>query len=157
MSSLVHMHLDGVEGESTRKDHKGEIEIRTWHWGVTATGSGGGSGTATGKAKPGDFVFVHRYDKASPILAKKCASGTRIPTAKMSQRRSGDKQQDFLVITLKDVLVTSCQVASSDGDIMEEVTLAYAEVDISYSPQDNKGSLGTAVTFGWNVKTGKVT
>lgn len=157
MSSLVQLHLDGVEGESTRKDHKGEIEIRSWHWGVAATGSGGGSGTATGKAKPGDFVFIHSYDKASPILAKKCASGTRIALAKVSQRRSGDKQKDFLVITLKDVLVTSCQVASSDGDTVEEVTLAYAEVDISYSPKDSKGGLGAAVTFGWNVKTGKVT
>jgi type VI secretion system secreted protein Hcp len=150
------MHLDGVEGESTRKDHKGEIEISSWHWGVATSSSMGGSGTSAGKAKPGDFVFTHTYDKSSPILAKKCASGVRIPVARVSQRRAGDRQKDFLVITMKDVLVTSCQVASS-GDILEEVTLAYAEIEISYSPQDDKGRLGTAVTFGWNVKTGKVT
>jgi type VI secretion system secreted protein Hcp len=154
---LVHLRLDGIAGESTRKDHKGEIELTSWSWGVAAS-TGGGTGSARGKAQPGELVFTHVYDKASPILANRCASGTRVATGTLSQRRSGDKQKDYLVIVLRDVLVTSCRTAWTEGgDVVEQVSLTYAEIDVSYAPQDDKGRLGSRVTFGWNVKTGKVT
>jgi type VI secretion system secreted protein Hcp len=157
MSSLVHVRFDGVDGESTRKDHKGEIEITSWSWGVTNAKSGS-SGSSASKAQPGDFVFTHQYDKASPVLAKRCASGTHIPTATLSQRRRGDKQKDFLIITLHDVLISSCNVSwTEDGDVVEQVSVTYGEIGISYSPQDDKGGLGAPVTFGWNIKTAKIT
>ena len=53
--------------KSTHKDHKGEIEVLAWSWGLsnaTAVTAGGGSGK--GKAEPGEVSFMHSYDKASP-------------------------------------------------------------------------------------------
>ncbi len=59
MSSDSHIKFDGVDGESTHKDHKGEIAVCPGA-GVSqqpSALSGGGSGK--GKAIPSDFSFTH--------------------------------------------------------------------------------------------------
>ena len=47
MAIDTHIKFDGVEGESTHKDHKGEIEVLSWSWGVNNVSLG------TGRALPG--------------------------------------------------------------------------------------------------------
>lgn len=157
MAIQIHLKIPGIEGEATHRGHEKEIDVRSWAWGVdnpSKPGTGGGGGA--GKAVPHDLVFTHAYDKASPLLAKSCAKGTHLATATLSARKAGKGQQDFLVITLKDVLVTSLSVYGDD-DIGESVALAYGGIDVVYKPQDAKGGLGPGVGFDWNVKTNKVT
>ena len=159
MASDTHIKFDGVEGESTHADHKGEVEVLSWSWGVSnASSSASGGGSGRGKANPGDFHFQHIYDKASPVLAKKCAQGVHFPTVVVTSRKSGEGQKDFLKITMKEVFVTSVQPSgSSQGDLMESISVTYGSIDFSYKPQDAKGGLGGEVKFGWDVKTTKVT
>src|SRR4051812_42557661 len=104
MSSDATIKFDGIDGESVKP--KGEIDVLSWTWNVSqpsASASGGGSGK--GKALPGDFQFAHLYDKASPVLAKHCVSGKHFPTMKLTARKAGEGQQDFLVVTLKEVFI----------------------------------------------------
>jgi len=158
MSSDTHIKLDGVEGESDHKDHKGEIELLTWTWGVANPSNPTGGGSGKGKATPGEFSFLHLYDKASPVLAKKCAQGVHFPTVVVTSRKSGDGQKDFLKITLKEVFINSVEPsASKGGDISERVSMSYGEIEFAYKPQDGKGGLGGEVKFGWNVKTTNIT
>lgn len=153
-----HIKFDGVEGESTHKDHKGEVEILSWTWGVSNTSLASGTGSGKGKANPGDLHFMHSYDKASPVLAKKCAQGVHFPTVVITSRKAGEGQKDFLKITMKEVFITSVQPSgSSAGDIMESVSMSYQSIDFAYKPQDEKGGLGGEVKFGWNVKTTQIT
>jgi len=153
MSSDFHIKFDGVEGESSHKDHKGEIEILAWSWGVnqaSSANSGGGSGK--GKANAQDFHFTHRYDKASPVLAKHCVSGKHFGSMKLTARKAGEGQKDYLVITLKEVFITSTQPGGSQGgDVLEQVACSYKDVEFEYKVQDDKGGLSGAVKFGWNV------
>jgi|SRR5689334_10070538 len=152
MSIDAHIKFDGVEGESTHKDHKGEIEVLAWNWNVSQPAGPSGGGQGKGKGIPGDFSFSHVYDKASPILAKKCASGVHFPTAKLTARKAGEGQKDFLIVTMKEVFVTSVNPGgSSGGDIHEQVSCTYKDIEFEYKPQDDKGALGGAVKFGWNV------
>ncbi|WP_088281359.1 type VI secretion system tube protein Hcp [Ideonella sp. A 288] len=160
MATDTHIKFDGVDGEATHADHKGEIEILSWTWGVSNVNAGGtsGGGSGKGKATPNDFNFLHTYDKASPILAKKCAQGVHFPSVVLTARKSGEGQKDFLKITLKEVFITSVQPSgSSQGDIVESVSMSYASVDFAYKAQDDKGALGGDVKFGWNVKTTTIT
>lgn len=151
MSSDATIKFDGIDGESAKP--KGEIDVLAWNWGVTQpSGAAGGGGSGKGKAVPGDFYFTHLYDKASPVLAKHCVSGKHFPTAKLTARKAGEGQQDFLVITLKEVLITGVRPGgSSGGDVMEQVTCSYKDVEFAYKPQDDKGALGGEVKFGWDV------
>ena len=158
MAIDTHIKFDGVEGESTHADHKGEVEVLSWTWGVVNASLVSGSGSGKGKATPGDLHFVHRYDKASPVLAKKCAQGVHFKEVIMTARKAGEGQKDFLKVTLKEVFITSVQPSgSSGGDISESVSMSYGSVDFAYKPQDAKGGLGGEVKFGWDTKTTKIT
>ncbi len=158
MNIDTHMKLTDIDGEATHKDHKGETELLSWTWGVSNAASISGGGSGRGKAQGGDFSFTHRYDKASPILAKKCIQGAHIKEVILTSRKAGEGQKDFLKCTMKEVFITSVQPASGgDGSIIENVSLSYADIGFEYKPQDDKGALGGPVKFGWNVKTTEVT
>jgi type VI secretion system secreted protein Hcp len=158
MASDNHIKFDGVDGESTHADHKGEIELLSWTWGVSNASNVAGGGSGKGKAQPQDFHFTHAYDKASPILAKKCAQGVHFKEVVMTSRKSGEGQKDFMKVTMKEVFITSAQPSSGgDGAIMESISMSYGSIDFSYKPQDDKGGLGGEVKFGWNIKTTVVT
>jgi len=158
MAIDTHIKFDGVEGESTHQDHKGEVEVLSWSWGVSNASLAAGGGSGKGKATPGDLSITHRYDKASPVLAKKCAQGVHFPTVTMTSRKSGEGQKDFLKVTMKEVFITSVQPSGgSGGDILESISMSYGSVDFAYKPQDEKGGLGGEVKFGWDVKTTKIT
>jgi len=154
----THLKLDGVEGESTHESHKGEIELLSWNWNVTNASAIAGGGSGKGKATPGELHFAHTYDKASPVLAKKCAQGVHFKEATITARKSGEGQKDFLKVVLKEVFITSvAPAAASGGDIFENVSMSYGSIDFAYKPQDDKGGTGGEVKFGWNVKTTAIT
>jgi len=154
MSTDSHIKFDGVEGESTHKDHKGEIDVLSWSWNVSNNTSLAGGGSGKGKANPGDFVFTHTYDKASPVLAKQCASGKHFKTVKLSARKAGEGQKDFLVVSMKEVFITAVSPSGGHGgEIIENVAFTYKDIEFEYKAQDDKGGLGGAVKFGWDVAT----
>jgi type VI secretion system secreted protein Hcp len=155
MSIDCHMKLDGVTGESTHKDHKDEIDILSWSWGVSNQSSvSAGSGSGKGKAQAMELHLVHHYDKSSPVLAKSCASGKHFKDATITCRKAGEGQLDFLKITLKQVMVTQVSPAGNSGaDVIESFGISYEDIEFEYKPQDDKGKLGGAVKFGWNIST----
>ncbi|BDI04865.1 Hcp family type VI secretion system effector [Sphaerotilus microaerophilus] len=154
MTIDCHIKFDGVTGEATHKDHKGEIEVLSWSWGASNASGLAGGGSGMGKGSASDFNFMHKYDKASPVLAKQCASGKHFPTVVMTARKSGEGQKDFFKVSMKEVFITSVQPSgSSGGEIMESVSMSYKDIEFSYKPQDDKGGLGGEVKFGWNLAT----
>ena len=86
-STDSHIKFDGVEGESTHKDHKGEIEVLSWTWGVSQAAGLARRRLGQGQGDAREFTFIHRYDKASPVLAKYCALGQAL------QGRQADRAQ----------------------------------------------------------------
>ena len=158
MATDTHIKFEGVDGESSHQDHKGEIEILSWSWGVHNASALSGGGSGKGKAEAQDFHFTHLYDKASPNLAKKCAQGVHFPTVVLTARKTGEGQKDFLKCTMKEVLITSVQPSGSQGgDVIEAVSMSAKEIEFGYKAQDDKGALGGEVKFGWNLGTTKIT
>jgi len=154
MSIDSHLKLAGVSGEATQKDHKDEIELLSWSWGVSNESYTTGGGSGKGKAQPGMLTIMKRTDKASPVIAKHCVAGKHFADAVLTSAKSGDGQKDFLKVTFKEVFIVNYQVSGSTGaDLVESVSMSYADVELGYKPQDDKGGLGGEVKFGWNVKT----
>jgi type VI secretion system secreted protein Hcp len=150
----THMKMPDVPGEATHKDHKDWIEILSWSWGVSNAASIAGGGSGRGKAVGSNLSFMHKYDKASPVLAKQCIAGKHFPEVTMTARKAGDGQKDFMKVTMKEVFITGVQPSSGgDGSIVENVTLSYGQIAFEYKPQDDKGGVGGPVSFDWNVKT----
>ena len=152
------LKLDGIDGESTDRSHRNEIELLSWSWGMTnETPASGGGGSGVGRATPQALLFVHRYDKASPLLARLAANGRHVRSAVLSARRSGAGQRDFLVVTLQELNVTAVQMSDNGDGPLEQVALRFAEIGFSYVPQTPRGTAGAPVTMNWNVRTTQVT
>jgi type VI secretion system secreted protein Hcp len=143
------LKIEGVESESTDSKHKGEIELESYSWGETQSGTAGhGGGQGAGKVQPQDFHFVKRVDKSSPVLFIACATGTPYKTAVLTARKAGVGQQEYLKITMEEVLVSSYQLGgsgSSDVVPMEQVSLNFSKLEMSYKEQKPDGSLGGEV------------
>src|SRR5436190_13630096 len=133
------LKIDSIEGESGDHKHKNEIQLESWSWGETQSGthaSGGGGGA--GKVSMQDFHFVMKVNKASPKLALACATGEHIKKATLTCRKAGKEQQEFLKVTLSDLLVSSYQTGgSAHGDILpvDQISMNYAKVEWEYKEQ----------------------
>lgn len=153
------LQISGVEGESTDAKHKGWIDVDSWSWGETNSGSAhAGSGAGAGRVAIQDLFFTTQVSTASPKLFLACASGQHLKEARLVARKSlGKAQHEFLTWTFSDVLVTGYQTggAAPDTEPHDQVSLTFAKLTVEYRPQKADGSLGAAVTAGWDVKANK--
>ena len=109
---------------------------------------------AVGKGQAQDLHFTKKYDRASPNISKNCISGKHFKDATISMSIAGGSQEDFLVIKLKEVYITSHQVtAGAGGEVTDSVSMAYADIEYAYKPQKPDGSLGGEVKFGVDQRT----
>jgi len=158
MASGIFAKIGNIKGESLDSKHKGEVELLSWSWGVAQSGTmahGGGGGS--GKASFHDFNFTHHIDKASPVLLKACATGEHIKEATITVRKAGKGQQEFLIIKMNDVIITSVDL-SGTGDAptsAAHVALQFAKVDLEYKPQKADGSLDAGLHFKYDIKGNK--
>jgi type VI secretion system secreted protein Hcp len=158
MASSIFAKIGDIKGESLDSKHKGEVEVLSWSWGVAQSGTmahGGGGGE--GKATFQDFNFTHHVDKASPVLMKACATGEHIKEATITVRKAGKGQQEFLIIKMNDVIITSVDL-SGTGDApasAAHVALQFAKVDLVYKPQKADGSLDAGIHFKYDIKGNK--
>ena len=142
-----------VEGESQDSKHKGEIELESWSFGVSNSSSVlGGSRAGAGKSVPGDFTATKKSDKSTPRLAQAVAMGDHFKSAIITVRKAGSTQQEYLTITLSDVFVSSYQAgAAGSGALpMESIALNYSKLVQEYKEQKADGSLGKAISLGYD-------
>jgi type VI secretion system secreted protein Hcp len=153
------LKLEGIDGESTDHKYKGSIDVESWSWGETQSGThhaGGGGGA--GKVAMQDFHFVMKVSKASPKLMLACADGEHIKKAELTCRKAGKEQQEYLKITMKDLLVSSYQTGGSGhADIVpvDQISMNFSAIEIEYKEQKPDGTLGGATKAGWDVKANK--
>jgi type VI secretion system secreted protein Hcp len=151
------LEIDGIKGESADKKHKDTIDIESFSWGVSQQGthsSGGGGGA--GKVSFSDITVTKLIDKSSPLLFKRVATGQHIKKAVLFVRKAGGQQQEYMKITLEDVLVSSYKTApskSSDSVPLEQVSLNFSKIEFSYAPLKPDGSLGAPLISTYDLKS----
>ncbi len=152
------LKIDGIPGESRAKGHENQIEIHSFSWGATNSGSAARTGgAAAGKVTFSDFSFAKLLDKSSPLLLQAVATGKRVPTVTLFAVRAGEGSQEYMKITLSDVLISSYQNsgASGGGGPQDSFSVNFAKISFDYKPQKPDGSLDTAVHGGWDLKANK--
>ena len=156
MASDIFAKLGDIKGESTDSKHKDEIEVLSYSWGVTNAGSmAHGSGGGEGKSTFHDLSFVHKIDKASPILMQACANGTHIKEATITHRKAGKGQQEYLIVKLNDVIITGVTHGGSGDGSTENISMAFSKVAYEYKPQKPDGSLDAGIIFKYDLKAQK--
>lgn len=156
MASDMFLDLgDTIKGESKDKIYGGKIDILGWNWGMSQSGTfheGGGGGA--GKVNIQDISITKNVDTASVNLMLYCAKGNHFEEGKLICRKSGGEQVEYLVISMKKIMVTNISTGGTPGEdtLTETVTLNFAEVSVEYIEQMDDGSGGATVGFGWNIE-----
>ena len=152
------LKVDGIEGESTDAKHTNEIDVQSWSWGETQTGTfAGGGGGGAGKVSMQDFHFTMTVNKATPKLMLACATGQHIGKAVLACRKAGGEQQEYMIVTMSDLLVSSYQTGGSQGDLVpvDQISLNFSKIEIEYKPQTQKGAVSGPVKVGYDLKLNK--
>ena len=137
------LKIDGIQGESKADGHKDEIDIESFSWGETQSGTSAvGGGGGAGKVSMQDFHFTMPVNKASPALFLACAQGDHIKNAILTCRKAGRDQQEFMKVTMNDVLVSSFQIGGAGGVVpTDQISLNFAKIEVEYKEQDATGKL----------------
>jgi len=125
------MFIDGIEGESQQE--AGAIDVMSFSWGIQSpVGAPTGGGGGAGKVSFQELNVSKPLDKSSAALMKSCATGQHLPSVKLVARKAGGKQQEYLIVTLKDVVITSFAPAGSTGSDKptESVSLDYGRIEM---------------------------
>ena len=118
-SAAGYMKISGIEGESTDKGHKDQIDILSWSWGESQREAA--SGMATGKRQHKPLEITKRVDKSSPKLQQANADGSAIPSMTVYLPKQGGSSTGYLTYELKNVIVTSYQTSrGSSGTLPTE-------------------------------------
>ena len=141
------LKLDGIEGEATQRDHRGEIELLSWSWGEQRDARRRWRRRrGSGRAKAQSLLLVHRWStRPRPCCMQLRGHRPAVANAALSARnRSGAGTRDFLKITLKEVLVTGIQMADNGDGPVEQITLSFGEIGFDHTPQTAPRRRGNA-------------
>ena len=142
-----------VTGEASDADHKGEIDVVSWSWGIQGS-TDVATGQAAAKAKLTELRIVKRIDRSSPVLMQLARNNKITESATLTMRKAGTTQLTFFKIELKKVRVTAVNlqsentVGATSTDLVERVNLGFEHVTVTYTPQGMTGAKGGGdVTF----------
>lgn len=156
MAVDMFLNIDTIKGETTDKVHSKttDMDLLSWSWGVSNSGTahvGGGAGA--GKANFQDISVTKYVDSASHALLGACATGEHFAKAKLTVRKAGKTQLEYIIIELEEVLITSVSTGGSGGEdrLTENVSLNFAKIKFSYTPQKADGTLGDVLPFTYDI------
>ena len=141
----IYLKLDTIKGESSDLAHKEWVEVYGFQEGVSST-SVVGIGAGSGKAIFQDLKIVKHIDRSTPQLYLMAASGRHLSSASLDLMTN---EKLSFTITLNDVAITSVTNTMQDGNVQEEVHIAFA--GIIFEVRENNVSTKS----GWDLRNNK--
>ncbi len=129
------MKIDGIDGESQAKDHKGEIDVLSWSWGETTATGATGERLSQPSMGAGTLTIVKTVDRASPKLQAMHRSKARIPSMTVSLPPDSTTGT-YMKYELKNVMITSYSTGGTPDRPTEEVAFSYNKIQFQYDKRD---------------------
>ena len=142
------LKLTGVTGEAQDSDHKGEIQVVSWSWGLQAPAGMGGSVATAGRTALEELIVTKRVDRSTPTLMQFVRNHKVVSSALLTVRKAGSTPLEYLRVELSNVRITSIRTHSDSADLTEEIHLGGTKIKVVYTPQSSQGGKGGGeVTF----------
>jgi type VI protein secretion system component Hcp len=158
-SGLAFVTIDGIQGESTRTGHEGQIEGSNFSQTFRlALVTGGGAGGGVGKPTLGPVVFEKPQGPASIKLLKALLSGQILPKVFIDFSAVGADGKSAVTyrITLLSVNVVGLNEKSVAGALVDEVQLSFVSgIWEVFDPADSTSFDGTTGKVNLLAPTGK--
>jgi len=154
MAVDMFLKCKGLEGEAQDKEHKDEIDVLAWSWGASNSGTSHvGAGAGAGKVNVQDLSVTKWVDKSSTALLLACCNGKHFPEMTLTVRKAGEKPLEYIVMIIKECLITSVSTGGSGGEdrLTENVSINFATVEATYTPQKPDGGADAVKRFGWDI------
>ncbi len=143
------MDIDGVPGQATEKNHKNWVVCEAVQFGVARQVSSPDGRSLPGAPAFSEITLTRRMDISSPDLFLRAAGGQSAPEAVIELTNSAGTV--VLRIVLKDVAVTSYNVAASNQEIMEEIKVTYSKITMTYFAIGADGKVAGQISKTWDV------
>jgi type VI secretion system secreted protein Hcp len=158
MASEYFLKLEGsnFDGESVKLDKN--IDIMSWSWSEqNGAAVATGKGLSAGKVSASDMAINFRINRATPYIIKACANGEHLKSATITCRRAGTDPQDYLIMTLSPVVISSYSTSGSEGDDlpMDAISLCFGKLEYKYAPQKADGKLDKQIPISYDYATAK--
>jgi len=142
--------LGTIKGEAQDSQHKGEIDVLGWSWGMQGRPSLGG-GSPTGKATMHELKITKRVDSASTGLMLALRTNDVIQKAVLTLRKAGKTQLEYMKITIEQGRVMSLTIdggsPSGTAEEVERVSFSFNKIDVTYVPQGSDGQPQGGMSF----------
>ncbi len=157
----IFLHLEGkqtgvIKGESNVPEHPEEIEISDWSWGMTGSAALGGAGASVRTALS-ELRLGKGADRSTTQLMSVMRSNEVIKKAVLTVRKAGAVPPiDYFIITIQNGRITSHTVGTLAPDspiLVETFSIAFEDIEVTYTPQQGSGSKSAQLSFRTSVKS----
>lgn len=155
MPSSMYIKFEGVDGEAEDKDHKGWSDILSFCQGQSLPTGATGPTRRRGDVLMEDIVVVKELDKASPKLAEAVCRGKVFPRVEIhvTAAYTDAGRVTYYAYDLKNVLISSYRISGGQSEDvpMEEISLGFEEMKVTYTEIDETGASKGNVEYEWKV------
>ncbi len=148
------LKIDGIEGECADPAHKRELRIVTFSKAVSNPHERGG-GMPISAPVCDDVRFTMRVDRAYTGLLIASMQNQLLKKVILTCRKAGKDAREYLIITLSDVMVSSCRLTGSPDSNpipMLHFSLNFAQIQEEYRAQKGIGTLGGSLMYSYTLK-----
>jgi type VI secretion system secreted protein Hcp len=153
-----YLKFEGIEGEATERAYLGWSELTAFSQGYSSSAAVVGATRRRAIVNVEDLTCVKALDKSSPKLAEAALKGKVFPKVEIHMTRmlAGKGAQSYYMYELKNARISSYNISSSGNEVpMEEITISFAEIKVTYTEYDNRGNKKGNVEYSWKVEAGK--
>ena len=124
------------------------MELGVAQTGLRLVRAGGGASTA--RTDITDIAITKFVDESSPALFRYCARGEHLPEVTLDVEEEANRR---LQIRMTDVIITSIQVAGTEGGrSTEQLSLSFERVELEYqSVVSDQAKVEAVPVFAWNL------
>ncbi|MCO8121106.1 type VI secretion system tube protein Hcp [Stieleria sp. TO1_6] len=157
----AYIKFDGVDGECKDKDHKGWSDLASFGQAIHQPGGGAtGATRRRGDVILDDIACSKELDKSSPKIAESVCKGKVYPKVEIDVTASYTDagRVTYYRYELTNVLVSSYNIGGSgqsESVPMEDFSLNFEEIKVTYTENDSKGKKKGNVEYSWKVEEGE--
>lgn len=153
----TYMQIKGINGSATDKDHQGWIPLlgKSFQVSVDVKSSAGyNSSRQMGALSMGEFSITKVSDESSAKLLQQVIESTNIPEVIVDVCLAGDGKKVSDRYTLKDVVISHFEEASSQdvqSGSVEFLVLNFRNIEVRHTPYTQAGQSKTPYSVSYDL------